>query len=60
LTNIAASNGLLSQYFLKGSDIAVHPEAELDQVAAELNDRPRKRLGFRKPVEQIADLLLAV
>ena len=60
MTNIAASNGLLSQYFPKGSDIAVHPEAELDQVAAELNDRPRKRLGFRKPVEQIADLLLAV
>jgi IS30 family transposase len=44
----------------KGTDLAVHPEAELDRVAAELNDRPRKRLGFRKPVEQIADLLLAV
>jgi IS30 family transposase len=48
---------LLRQYFPKGSDLAVHPEAELDQVAAELNDRPRKRLRFRKPVEQIADLL---
>jgi IS30 family transposase len=47
---------LLRQYFPKGSDLAVHPEAELDQVAAELNDRPRKRLRFRKP-EQIADLL---
>ena len=35
----------------------MHPEAELDQVAAELNDRPRKRLRFRKPVEQIADPL---
>ena len=32
---------------------------DLDWVAAELNDRPRKRLRFRKPVEQIADLLLA-
>ena len=32
---------------------------DLDWVAAELNDRPRKRLGFRKPVEEIADLLLA-
>ena len=53
------TNGLLRQYFPKGSDLAVHPEAELDQVAAELNDRPRKRLGFRKPVEEIADLLLA-
>ena len=41
------------------ADLAVHPEAELDQVAAELNDRPRKRLGFRKPVEEIAELLLA-
>jgi transposase len=43
----------------KGSDLAVHLEAELDRVSAELNDRPRKRLGFRKPVEEIADLLRA-
>jgi IS30 family transposase len=41
------------------SDLAVHPEAELDRVAAELNDRPRRRLGFRKPVEEMADRLLA-
>jgi hypothetical protein len=34
------TNGLLRQYFPKGSDLAVHPEAELDRVAAELNDRP--------------------
>jgi IS30 family transposase len=54
------TNGLLRQYFPKATDLAVHPETELDQVAAELNDRPRKRLGFRKPVEEIADLLLAV
>ena len=42
------TNGLLRQYFPKGSDLSVHSEAELDQVAAELNDRPRKRLGYRK------------
>jgi len=36
----------------------VHSEADLDWVAAELNDRPRKRLGFRKPDEQIGGLLL--
>ena len=42
----------------KGSDLAVHPEAELDRVAAELNDRPRKRLGFAKPIEEIGPLLL--
>ena len=53
------TNGLLRQYFPKGSDLSEHDEAMLDLVAAELNDRPRKRLGFRKPVEEIADLLLA-
>ena len=39
-------------------DLSVHSEADLDWVAAELNDRPRKRLGFRKPIEQISELLL--
>jgi IS30 family transposase len=43
----------------KGSDLSVHDEAELDRVAAELNDRPRKRLRFRKPIEEITDLLQA-
>ena len=50
---------MLRQYFPKGIDLSVHEEAELDQVAAELNDRPRKRLRFRKPVEEITDLLHA-
>jgi IS30 family transposase len=54
------TNGLLRQYFPKGTDLAIHSAQDLDWVAAELNDRPRKRLRFRKPVEQIADLLLAV
>jgi transposase, IS30 family len=53
------TNGLLRQYFPKGTDLSIHSAEDLDWVAAELNDRPRKRLGFRKPVEQIADLLLA-
>jgi IS30 family transposase len=53
------TNGLLRQYFPKGSDLSVHSEAELDQVAAELNDRPRKRLGYRKPIEEIGHLLAA-
>jgi transposase, IS30 family len=52
------TNGLLRQYFPKGSDLSVHTEADLDAVAAELNDRPRKRLGFRKPIEVIEALLL--
>jgi IS30 family transposase len=52
------TNGLLRQYFPKGTDLSVHSAADLDWVAAELNDRPRKRLGFRKPSEQIGELLL--
>lgn len=51
------TNGLLRQYFPKGTDLSVHSAADLDWVAAELNDRPRKRLGFRKPIEQIGELL---
>jgi IS30 family transposase len=57
LTNIGASNGLLRQYFPKGSDLSVHTAEDLDRVAAELNDRPRKRLGFRKPIEELGPLL---
>ena len=53
------TNGLLRQYFPKGSDLSEDGETTLDLVAAELNDRPRKRLGFGKPVEEITDLLLA-
>jgi transposase, IS30 family len=52
------TNGLLRQYFPKGSDLAVHSAADLDWVATELNDRPRKRLGFAKPIEEIGPLLL--
>jgi len=52
------TNGLLQQYFPKGTDLSVHPQAHLDAVAAELNDRPRKRLQFKKPIEKIGPLLL--
>ena len=53
------TNGLLRQYFPKGTDLHVHGEAFLDAVADELNDRPRKRLGFHKPIERIGDLLVS-
>jgi IS30 family transposase len=52
------TNGLLRQYFPKGTDLSVHSEMDLDWVATELNDRPRKRLGFAKPIEEIGPLLL--
>ena len=51
-------HGLLRQYFPKSSDLSLHSADDLDWVAAELNDRPRKRLAFKKPIEQIGPHLL--
>jgi IS30 family transposase len=52
------TNGLLRQYFPKGTDLSVHSQMDLEWVATELNDRPRKRLRFAKPIEEIGPLLL--
>jgi transposase, IS30 family len=52
------TNGLLRQYFPKGTDLSVHSELDLDRVADELNDKIRKRFGFYKPTERLAELLL--
>ena len=52
------TNGLLRQYFPRGSDVAVS-QAHLDAVAAELNGRPRKTLGWMSPAEKLAELTAA-
>ena len=43
------TNGLLRQYFPKGTDLHLHSAEQLAAVAAELNDRPRKTLGWESP-----------
>jgi len=51
------TNGLLRQYFPKGTNLAVHTAEDLVTVAAELNGRPRKTLGWSNPAEAMQQLL---
>ena len=54
------TNGLLRQYFPKGTDLSKYCERELDAVAGALNSRPRKTLGWKTPAEALNALLSAV
>lgn len=51
------TNGLLRQYFPKKSLLTIHSQRDLNRVAAKLNNRPRKTLGFISPADKINELL---
>jgi IS30 family transposase len=47
------TNLLLRQYFPRGTDLSGYSQAQLDQVALRLNQRPRKTLGFQTPASKL-------
>jgi IS30 family transposase len=51
-------NGLVRQYLPKGTDLSLYSQEQLDAIADEINDRPRKGLGVRSPLAVYRELLI--
>lgn len=51
------TNRLLRQYMPKRADISIHSQVDLDQIAKELNERPRKTLNFLSPADKLSEVL---
>ena len=51
------TNGLLRQYFPKGTELSKYTQTELNKVARRLNERPRKTLAFRTPADTYREAL---